>query len=141
MDNVKTVQTIIEAFKAGDIDLVLSHVADDVDWEYGSVVDVPWYTPRKGKMEAAKFFQALQAVEFFQFEPKSYVGEVDWAAVLLDSEYRLKSNGQRVVYEDAFLIFRFNAEGKVARFAHRVDMHQAWRAYHGTAPSPQTQAQ
>ena len=62
MNHVKTVRTIIEAFKAGDIDLVLSHVADDVDWEYGSVVDVPWYTPRKGKMEAAKFFQALQAV-------------------------------------------------------------------------------
>jgi hypothetical protein len=54
-------------------------------------------------------------------------------------DYRLKSNGRRVVYEDLFPIFRFNSEGKVARFAHRVDMYQAWRAYHGTAPSAQAQ--
>jgi hypothetical protein len=36
MDNVKTMRIIIEAFKAGNIDLVLSHVAEGVDWEYGS---------------------------------------------------------------------------------------------------------
>jgi ketosteroid isomerase-like protein len=33
MDNVKTVRTIIKAFIEGDIPLLLSHVAEDVDWE------------------------------------------------------------------------------------------------------------
>jgi hypothetical protein len=33
MDNVKTVRTIIKAFIDGDIPLLLSHVAEDVDWE------------------------------------------------------------------------------------------------------------
>jgi uncharacterized protein len=140
MDNVKTVRTIIKAFIERDIPLVLSHLAEDVDWEYGSLVDVPWYTPRTGKEDAAKFFESLQAVEFLQFEPKSYFGADDWAGVLLDSDYRLKSNGKRVVYEDLFLIFRFNAEGKVARFAHRVDMHQAWLAYHAKASDSQSAA-
>ena len=131
MSNIDTTKIIMESFRRGDIEHLLTHIADDVDWEYGSIVDVPWYRPRQGKEEAAGFFESLAtSLDIFKWEPKIYLGAGDLTVVILDSDYSIKSTGRRVIYEDCVLVLRFNAEGKVARFAHRVDLHQAWLAYH-----------
>jgi ketosteroid isomerase-like protein len=130
MSNIETTKAIVAAFLRGDVQGVLAHVADDVEWEYGSINDVPWYRARHGKAEVADFFASLAAVEFSQWEPKQYLGEGDLAIVVIDSDYLVKGTGRRVVYEDCLLLFRFDAEGKVARFGHRTDLLAGWLAYH-----------
>src|SRR5262249_24040937 len=98
---------------------------------YGSIVDVPWYRPRQGKEEAAGFFESLAtSLDIFKWEPKIYLGAGDLTVVILDSDYSIKSTGRRVNYEDCVFGLRVNREGKVGRLGHRVDLHQAWLAYH-----------
>jgi hypothetical protein len=63
-------------------------------------------------------------------EPKSFLAGDNAVVVLLDAEYTVKATGRRVAYEDAVMIWRFNAAGEVVRFAHRVDFHLAWLAQH-----------
>lgn len=129
---LETTRHIFNAFAEGDIPALLACLADDIEWEYGPCSqDVPWYQNRKGIAGAMEFFQSLAAVEFHKFETTAFLGDGDTVVVLLDSDYSVRSNGRRVVYEDAVFVVRFDAEGKIRRFAHRVDLHQAWLACHG----------
>jgi ketosteroid isomerase-like protein len=131
MNHVETIKSMYEAFARGDVQGILERLAPDVEWEYGAIShDVPWYQPRRGRAAVVGFFRSLDAVEFHRFQPKAYLGHDDTVVVLLDADYSVKATGQHVVYEDAVMIWKFNAAGQVARFAHRVDTHQAWRAYH-----------
>jgi hypothetical protein len=50
--------------------------------------------------------------------------------VLGDAEYTIKNNGRKVVYDEVVFLLHFNQTGKVQKFAHRNDKHQAWLAYH-----------
>ena len=127
-----TTRFIFNAFAQGDIPALLACLADDIEWEYGPCSqDVPWYQNRTGIAGAMEFFQSLAAVEFHKFETTAFLAEGNTVVVLLDSDYSVKANGNRVVYEDAVFVVRFNDEGKIRRFAHRVDLHQAWLAWHG----------
>lgn len=129
---IETTKFIFNAFVQGDVPAVLACLADDVEWEYGPTYqNVPWYQNRHGIQGATEFFQSLAAVEFHKFETTAFLGEGSTVVVLLDSDYTVRSNGNRVVYEDAVFVVKFNAEGKIRRFAHRVDLHQAWLAYNG----------
>lgn len=134
MTNLEATKAMADAFIRGDIPAIMEHLADDVEWDYDSISDVPWYQPRRGKAEVAEFFDCLAQTEITQWEPKLYLGEDDLTVVVLDGDYRVKSTGRRVVYKDCLLLFRFDAKGKVVRFNHRVDLHRAWLAYHDKAP-------
>ena len=133
MSNIETTKAIAEAFLRRDVQGVLEHLTDDVEWEYGSINDVPWYRLRRGKAEVADFFASLAEVEFRQWEPKQYLGDGDLTILVIDSDYIVKRTGRRVVYEDCLLLFRFDADGKVARFGHRADLLAGWLAYHDKA--------
>jgi ketosteroid isomerase-like protein len=129
MNHVEVTKAMYEAFTRGDVQVILERLAPDVEWEYGVVSnDVPWYQARRGRAEVVGFFQSLAAVEFHQFQPKAYLGHDDTVVVLIDADYSVKATAKHVVYEDAVMIWKFNAAGQVARFAHRLDTHQAWRA-------------
>lgn len=129
-----TTRHIFAAFARGDIPALLACLADDIEWEYGPVAqNIPWYQNRRGIAGASEFFHSLAAVEFHQFEPTAFLADGDTVVVLLNSDYSIRSNGRRVVYEDAVFVVKFNAQGKIRRFAHRVDLHQAWLAYNDIA--------
>ncbi|MCO5124685.1 MAG: nuclear transport factor 2 family protein [Rhizobacter sp.] len=71
MSNIRTVQSIYEAFGRGDIATILGHLAEDVTWEYDKAeAGIPWLAPRRGRAAVPKFFEALGAVDFQQFQPK-----------------------------------------------------------------------
>ena len=58
--------------------------------------------------------------------------------VLLESDYSVRSNDNRVVYEDAEFVVKFNAAGKIRRFAHRVNLHRARVACNGASAARHT---
>ena len=132
MNHVDTTRQIIHSFLQGDIPAILERLAPDVEWEYGVIsTDVPWYQARRGRAGAQAFFENLAVVEFLTFEPKAILGDGELVVVVIDSDYRVRATDGVIRYTDVALVFRFDADGRVAKFKHSVDTHQAWLAYHG----------
>ena len=78
----------------------------------------------------AEFFQALEALKFDKFQPKEFLEAGDVVVVLLDVDFTIIASGERVAEEDEVHVWRFDKEGKVARFKHGVDTHKhelAWQ--------------
>jgi ketosteroid isomerase-like protein len=134
MGNTEKVQHIYESFGRGDVPAILEHLAETVEWEYGIVsTDVPWLQKRRGRGEVPKFFESLAEFEMQKFEPKTFLENDNVVVVLLDVEFKVKATGTTVVEEDETHIWYFDSEGKVSRFAHKVDTHQHCAAYKGEA--------
>lgn len=132
MSNIQTVQTMYEAFSRGDVAAILSHLSDHVEWEYGSHgLDVPWLQKRNGRAGAAAFFASLAALDIHRFEPQSFFEQQDTVVVLLDFDCTVKATGKRIHEEDAVHIFRFDGQGEVSRFRHRIDTYHQVLAYRG----------
>ena len=126
MSNLNTVQDIYAAFGAGDVPSILASLADDVDWEYGpGSTDVPWLQHRSGHNAVAGFFNSLSAVDIHKFAPKELLETDGVVVALIDVDFTVKATGKRVTEEDEIHVWRFNADGKVARYRHGVDTHAA----------------
>jgi len=129
VSNIQTVQGIYEAFGRGDIPAILGHLAEDVAWEYDKeAAGVPWLVPRRGRAEVPKFFEALGALDFEQFQPTLQLENGSIVVALNDVTFTVKSTGKRVVEKDEVHIWHFDAGGKVARFCHKTDTRQHWLA-------------
>jgi ketosteroid isomerase-like protein len=129
MSNIATVQDIYDAFGKGDGPRVLSHISEDVVWEYGGAVsDVPWLQPRKGREGAADFLASLADLRMDKFQPKTFLESGDLVVVVLDIEATVVSTGRAISEEDQIHLWHFNGDGQVQRFRHRTDTLQAQRA-------------
>jgi uncharacterized protein len=125
MSNKETVRELYEAFGRGDVGAILERLDENVEWEPGEGVgDVPWLQPRHGRAGAAEFFTSLGGLEIHRFVPKALLEEDGLVVAVLDVEATIKSTGKRFVEEDEVHLWRFNANGQVTRFRHRVD---TWR--------------
>lgn len=129
MSNIETVQNMYAAFGQGDIPAILACLAADVEWEYGMADSgVPWFQRRKGRAEVPKFFEALAAVDFKQFQPKTFLESGNIVVSLIDVAFIVRATGQKVAEEDEVHIWHFNDEGHVTKFCHKADTHQHWMA-------------
>jgi ketosteroid isomerase-like protein len=136
MSNVATVQSIYAAFGRGDIPAILAHLAEDVKWDPADPETtaqregVPWLTPRVGRSEVGKFFEALTQLEFNAFEPYAFMADESRVATCVRAELTVKKTGKRIRDEEMH-VWTFDASGKVALFRHVVDTGkhvEAWRA-------------
>lgn len=97
-DNIKTIQTVYEAFGRGDVQAILDVVADDVDWAADGASDVPpWYGVRRSKADVAAFFQDIadsQDVE--EFTLLSIAGNDTDVFALNRYRARIKATGKSV---------------------------------------------
>lgn len=123
MHTIDTVQAIYAAFSRGDIDFILAHLADDVEWEYDAPeTDVPWLQPRQGKAGALTFFQDLaNTMDIQYFQVTRVIGDQQMAAGLVDIEFTVKATGKQVRERDEVHLWFFNDAGKINRFRHRID--------------------
>jgi uncharacterized protein len=123
-DNTQLVQRAYAAFGQGDIPAVLALMADDVEWsEPGSADVLPWGGPRRGRQQAAAFFQELdRALTFEAFEPREFIAQGETVVVVGYERTVVKSSGHRVE-NDWVMVFTIR-DGKIARF----------REYYDTAP-------
>jgi ketosteroid isomerase-like protein len=112
-DNIKTVQTMYEAFGRGDVGTVLENVTDDVDWgtEAASTA-APWYGVRHGKDEAASFFQAFgSTMEVQEFTPVTFAANDSDVLTVVRCRTKSRATG-RTSAMDLHHFFRFR-DGKV----------------------------
>ena len=78
-------QQIYQEFGRGDIAAILSHLAEDIEWEYGiNSTDVPWLQPRRGRTHVAELFQALADFEVHRFDPKTFLESGNVVVALID---------------------------------------------------------
>jgi ketosteroid isomerase-like protein len=126
---------MFDCFDRGDIAGILECCSPDIEWEYGvNSTDVPWYQPQRGIEGVKRFLANVENTVFNTFERTAYLADGNIVVVLMNADYTIKANDRRVVYTDGILLFRYDDAGRLARFAHRVDTHQAWLAYHGNTP-------
>lgn len=129
MSHAATVERIYQAFGRGDVSTILECLADDVEWEYGvNSTDVPWLQPRRGRADAANFFDALGEFRITKFEPTMLLEGDGVVVALIDLAGTVSATGRPIEEVDEAHVWRFNAEGRVSRFRHRTDTHQHWAA-------------
>jgi uncharacterized protein len=129
MSNLQTVQNIYAAFGEGDIPAILAKLADNIDWEYGMKdAGVPWLQRRQGRAEVPKFFESIGVFDFQKFEPKTFLESGNIVIALIDVAFTLKTTGRSVAEENETHIWHFDSQGKVSRFAHKIDTYQHWEA-------------
>ena len=125
MTPIETVQQIYGAFGRGDVPAMLALLADDVEWEYNHFPNpAPWLQPIRGRQNMPRFFEALAALEFTQFEPRHFFGHANLVVDVVDIAFTVKATGQRVIEPETVHLWHFNAEGLVSQFRHRVDTWQ-----------------
>lgn len=129
MSNIPTVLIIYEAFGRGDVPTILGHLSDDVQWEPdGADIGVPWLKPRRGRAEVPGFFESLGAIDLRAFQPKTLLERDDVVVALIRLAFVVKATGRAVAEEDEVHIWRFDDQGRVASFCHKVDSHRHWLA-------------
>lgn len=132
MRNIETVQAIYQAFGRGDVEAILGHLADDVEWEYGRIdAGVPWLKTRRGRAQVPAFFEALAGLELQRFQPKVVLGDGNVVVALIDVALVVRATGRRIVEEDEVHLWHFDTDGRVLRFCHKLDAHQHWLAWRG----------
>jgi ketosteroid isomerase-like protein len=139
MSNIPTVQGIYEAFSRGDVPAILRQLSPGIEWDYQqTTTSVPWLQHRIGTEAVAGFFEALGALKFNKFQPKEFLETGEVVVVLLDIDFTVIATGRRVSEDDAIHVWRFDKQGKVARYKHGVDSHKhelAWRGERGRSTS------
>jgi ketosteroid isomerase-like protein len=134
MSNLQTVQNIYAAFGRGDVPAILEAMAPDVEWEYGGGShEVPWLEPRRGREGAGAFFRVVaDMLDIRAFAVTNIIeGSGGVVLALIDIEAIVKPSGKRFSEIDEVHIWRFDAQGRVAKFRHRADTHMQTLAYRG----------
>lgn len=126
--NIDLVKQCYDDFIRGDIQRVLSHFAQDVDWELPAVESIPFSGKRHGIDQVAEFFRQMNELqEFREFRPSEFIAQGDRVVVL--GHYRVAVKATGAEFEsDWSHVFRV-AGGKFATFREFTDSHKAAKAY------------
>jgi hypothetical protein len=124
-DNVKTIQSVYEAFGRGDVGAIIDNVTDDVDWAADTnSTAAPWYGVRHGKDGVGSFFEAFgSTMEVDEFTPLTVAGNDDTELAVV--RFRARATGKDV---DMTLHHYFRLRGAKIYY------------YRGTEDVPQTEA-
>lgn len=122
--HIATVQAIYEAFGRGDVPAILSHLADDVEWEVwhsnsAQQAGAPWLQARRGRDAVVGFFEAIGTFNFRTFNVLNICGSGDRVVSEIDLDMELPNGGG--VRDEEIHLWTFNPDGKVAKFRHYID--------------------
>lgn len=106
-EHVKTIQLVYEAFGRGDVQAILDHLTDDVDWAVEPEGSAPWNGLRRGKVEVVAFFRALgETVEVTDFTPLAFASNDTDVMVVIRYAVRARATGKSAAM-DLHHWFRF----------------------------------
>jgi uncharacterized protein len=127
-DNIKTIQSVYEAFGRGDIQAVLEAITDDVDWAAeASSTAVPWYGVRHGKDGVAAFFEAFgSTMEVREFNPYAFAANDNEVHTVVHCRASSRATGKEIDH-DLHHYFRFE-NGKIAFYRGTEDTAQTMAA-------------
>ncbi|HEY3833932.1 MAG TPA: nuclear transport factor 2 family protein [Acidimicrobiia bacterium] len=78
-ENIRTIQSVYEAFGRGDVAFIANCMTNDVDWASDTSSDVaPWYGVHKGPQGVGDFFTAFGgAMDVDDFTPLTFAAADD----------------------------------------------------------------
>ena len=135
-DNATTVATVYRAFGAGDVDTLMSLMAEDVRWEsdwednFAQRAGGPaFYRPFHGRDQLGGFFEAMGANTFHQLDVRDVIVDGDRAVARVALEYTMPSGGR---YRDEQLhLWTFDDEGRIVAIRHFLDTAKLLAATRG----------
>jgi ketosteroid isomerase-like protein len=128
-ENIRIIQSIYAAFGKGDVAGVLTHVAEDTQWDFDvSASPVPWHQPVTRKDEVPRFLAAfVENVELAAFEPKLFIHSDDHVVAHIHIAYKVRRSGKPVDMDQ--LHWWTLRDGKVTRLRHFEDTAQVLGAH------------
>ena len=123
-DNIKTIQTLYEAFGRGDLPVILDALADDVDWATDTAsTAAPWYGVRTGRAGVTAFFEAFgSTMEVEEFTPRTYAANETDVLTVVRCRAKARSTGKAFDMNlHHFFVFR---DGKIAYYRGTEDTAQ-----------------
>jgi uncharacterized protein len=123
-ENIESVKSMIAAFTQGRIQEMLQMFSDKLDFQHPMPQSIwPWAGQRSGRQGLAEFFAGLaKTIEYDQFEPREFIAQDDFVAVVPFERGRVKATG--VAFDNLYvLVFKF-AQGRVTQI----------RVFEDTAP-------
>ncbi|MCW5960900.1 MAG: nuclear transport factor 2 family protein [Pyrinomonadaceae bacterium] len=126
--NTEIVQEAYSKFGSGDIDGLIAHLADDVQWETPEVENSPLSGVRSGKSAVRDFFQALLTIEeMTAFEPNAFTAQGD--KVVVEGTFTAKVLSTGKAYDSKWVhIFTLENE-KITGFLEFFDNAAASKAF------------
>ncbi|HUI03975.1 MAG TPA: nuclear transport factor 2 family protein [Acidimicrobiales bacterium] len=123
-DNIKTIQSVYEAFGRGDVGAILDNVTEDVDWATDTNSPAaPWYGVRHGHDGVTSFFEAFgSAMEVDEFTPLTVAANEDSVLTVVRCRARARATG-RAIDMNLHHYFRFRG-GKVFYYRGTEDVVQ-----------------
>jgi len=130
--NTALVQKLYAAFAKGDVQTILDHCTDDIEWIMEGPEIVPFTGKRRGTAQVLQFFQALGTTQTNQkLTTETYVAQGDHVATLGRYAGVVTATGKAFDGPVAhFFTFR---DGKVSRFVDVGDTADVAAAYTATA--------
>ena len=118
--NLDVVRRGYEAFGRGDIEGLLSLLADDVTWVTPGPSDLPTAGERRGRNQVGEFFRTInELVEFDAFDPQTFLAQGDRVVVLGTDAITVKASGEPLQesWAHAFSL----KDGKIVAFQEYLD--------------------
>lgn len=131
-DNLKTIQSVYEAFGRGDVAAILEAVTDDVDWasEAADPAGAPWYGVLRGRDAVAAFFEAFgSTMEVEEFMPAHFAASGDDVLTVVHMRAKTRAGGRKVEM-DLHHLFTFR-DDKIAYYRGTEDTAQTVAALRG----------
>ena len=114
-ENVQKVQAMYAAFGNGDIQGILAHMSEEIQWQAYSPDDAVLAVPFQGHAGVAQFFRLLgETLHMDAFEPKEYIAQGERVIALGHLKTTMRKTGERIRTEFAMLWTFQN--GKAIRF-------------------------
>jgi uncharacterized protein len=130
--NTEIVQDAYKKFSEGDIQGLLTLVADDIKWTVPGIENAPFSGRRDGTQKVAEFFTELTTAEdITRFEPLEFIVQNDRVVVLGESAATVRDTG-RSYQTDWVHVFSVR-DGKITEFTELFDNAAATRAFQKTA--------
>ena len=125
--NIKTIQTVYEAFGRGDVATILDAVTDDVDWASEAAGKAaPWYGVHHGRDGVAAFFTEFgSTMDVEEFAPLTFAATDTEVLTVVRFASKAKTTGRRSAME---LHHYFRFDGSKISY------------YRGTEDTAQTEA-
>lgn len=126
-ENINLVRSTYDCFFKGDIEGLLTHHTDDIDWEVYGPTELPTAGPHIGKEQVRGFFGKVdELLEFDKFDIQQYISQGD--AVVSLGHYSGKSKTTGKAFYSHFAHVVTIRDGKICKFREYTDTAAAVEA-------------
>lgn len=130
--NTHIIRQCYDSFLKGDIERLLTFVAQDVDWELPKMEGVPFAGKRHGIEQVREFFKAVgEAQKPLEFHPGEYV--VQGERVVVFGHYEWAVNATGTEFASNFVHSFKLRHGQIVAFHEYMDTHAFIQAYASAA--------